>query len=331
MCFKDSSLTETRRKRGYTAGMQKKIGGWARFATAAALMPALLVQQGFGWGREGHKLINRLAAETLPHDVPEFLRSAAGQDAMEYYGPEPDRWRSPAEPELNAASAPEHFIDLEWADLVGSPLPRRRYDFVRALAYAQKTHPELPLTPEKVGLQPYATDEGYERLKAAMREYRMLSAEHKDLQPVQGEILYLAGILGHYIADGSQPLHTSIQYNGWTGDNPHNYTTLHTIHAQFETKFVSASVRPDDVRRLVTHAPVVIEDVFTQYVEYLGKSNALVDETYRLEKNGGFNGRGDAQSRAFVDERIAAGVTELRDVIYTAWVKSADPVPHSRN
>ena len=286
----------------------------------------LLVQQGFGWGREGHMLINRLAVEALPRDVPEFLRSAAAQDAIEYYGPEPDRWRSPTEPELNVAAAPEHFLDMEWADLVGTPLPRRRYDFVRALAYAQTAHPELPLTPEKVGLQPYATDEGYERLKAAMREYRTLSAQHKDVQPVEGEILYLAGILGHYIADGSQPLHTSVQYNGWTGANPHGYTTLHTIHSQFETTFVKASVRPSDVRRLVPQAPIVIDDVFTQYVQYLRKSNSLVDETYLLEKSGGFEGTGDAQSRAFVDERLAAGVTELRDVIYTAWIKSADPI-----
>ena len=292
----------------------------------AGLALMLLVQEGFGWGREGHMLINRLAVEALPRDVPEFLRSAAAQDAMEYYGPEPDRWRSPTEPELNVAAAPEHFLDMEWADLVGTPLPRRRYDFVRALAYAQTAHPELPLTPEKVGLQPYATDEGYERLKAAMREYRTLSAQHKDVQPVEGEILYLAGILGHYIADGSQPLHTSVQYNGWTGANPHGYTTLHTIHSQFETTFVKASVRPSDVRRLVPQAPIVIDDVFTQYVQYLRKSNSLVDETYLLEKSGGFEGTGNAQSRAFVDERLAAGVTELRDVIYTAWIKSADPI-----
>ncbi len=296
----------------------------------AGLALMLLVQEGFGWGREGHMLINRLAVEALPRDVPEFLRSAAAQDAMEYYGPEPDRWRSPTEPELNVAAAPEHFLDMEWADLVGTPLPRRRYDFVRALAYAQTAHPELPLTPEKVGLQPYATDEGYERLKAAMREYRTLSAQHKDVQPVEGEILYLAGILGHYIADGSQPLHTSVQYNGWTGANPHGYTTLHTIHSQFETTFVKASVRPSDVRRLVPQAPVVIDDVFTQYVQYLRKSNSLVDETYLLEKSGGFEGTGNAQSRAFADERLAAGVTELRDVIYTAWIKSADPIPAHR-
>ncbi len=46
-------------------------------------------------------------------------------------GPEPDRWRNPAEAELNAAQAPEHFIDLEPADALG-PLPRNRLDFEAA-------------------------------------------------------------------------------------------------------------------------------------------------------------------------------------------------------
>ena len=59
-------------------------------------------------------------------------------------------------------------------------LPRKRYDFVRALADAQKSHPDLPLTPEKVGLQPYQTAEVWERLKVAMREYR--TAEGGDQQ-----------------------------------------------------------------------------------------------------------------------------------------------------
>jgi hypothetical protein len=64
-------------------------------------------------------MINKLAASTLPVDVPVFLRSEAAVNEIEYLGPEPDRWRSPAEPELNAAQALEHFIDLEPADALG--------------------------------------------------------------------------------------------------------------------------------------------------------------------------------------------------------------------
>jgi hypothetical protein len=272
-------------------------------------------------------LINRLAGAALPADVPAFLRTPAALDALEYYGPEPDRWRSPAEPELNAAQVPEHFIDLEYADLIG-PLPRRRYDYIRALAAAQPAHPDIPLTPEKVGLQPYVTDEVFERLESAFRDYRALVAAHQDTKPSEAEIVFLAGWLGHYVADGSQPLHTTIQYNGWTGPNPHSYTTEHRIHAEFETAFVHANVKPADVAPLVAAAkPAVLKDVFADYLSYLRHSNSLVEQTYQLDKQGAFINAGTPAGKAFVDERLAAGAIELRDLIYTAWIRSADPVP----
>ena len=304
----------------------RKFLGVVRVAVAGALLPVMLVQQSWAWGSDGHIMINRLAAAALPSDVPEFLRSKEAQDAMAYYGPEPDRWRSPLEPELNAAQSPEHFIDLEYADMVGD-LPRRRYDFVRALAFAQKSHLDLPLTPEKVGLQPYQTVEVWERLKSAMRDYRQLRQDHKDTKPSECEIVFLAGWLGHYVADGSQPLHTTIQYNGWTGPNPNGYTTEHKIHSLFESTFVSANVKASDIAPLIAAKPVVVGDVFVDYMAYLRHTNSMVEKTYQLEKSGAFAGAGTPAGKEFVDERIAAGATELRDMIYSAWVRSADPLP----
>ena len=297
-----------------------------RLIAAVLLLPLMLVQQGFAWGIDGHMMINRLAGANLPPDVPDFLRSPAALNALEYYGPEPDRWRSPAEPELNAAQAPEHFIDLEWADLAG-PLPRRRYDYIRALAVAQAKHPDMVLTPDKVGLQPYVTTEVYERLQSAFRDYRALVVAKKDTKPSEAEITFLAGWLGHYVADGSMPLHTSIQYNGWTGPNPNGYTTEHHIHALFESEFVHENVKAADFAPLVAaDKPVVMGDVFTEYMAYLRHSNSLVEETYQLEKAGAFAGHGTPDGKAFVDQQLAAGAVELRNMIYTAWVKSGAPV-----
>ena len=78
--------------------------------------------------------------------------------------------------------------------------------------------------------------------------------------------------------------------------------------------------------------PVVFDDVFDQYVELPAeRPTRLVEKTYQLEKTGAFTGEGTPAGKVFVDERLAAGVTELRDLIYTAWVRSADPVPAYRN
>lgn len=264
-------------------------------------------------------MINRLAATHLPADVPAFLRSDAAAEEIEYLGPEPDRWRSPAEPELNAAQAPEHFIDLEPADALG-PLPRNRLDFeAKVFAAGQR--------PEKIGLQPWETNEVWERLKAALRDYRNLAAAGQSTLPAEQAAIFYAGWLGHYVGDGSQPLHTTIQYNGWVGPNPNGYTTAHTIHWQFEGPFVAANIHSPQVETKMTPAHVVDGDLFTAYVAYLRQSATFVEKVYQLEKAGGFVGAGSTESVDFTAARLAAGASMLRDMIYTAWVESGQPVP----
>ena len=112
-------------------------------------------------------MINRLAAEGLPADMPAFMRTPEAIAEIAYLGPEPDRWRSRAEAELSAEQAPDHFIDLEEADLIG-PLPRRRYDYIAALYAYAAAHPAQAdeMRPEKVGFQPYITEEVWQRLKS---------------------------------------------------------------------------------------------------------------------------------------------------------------------
>lgn len=285
------------------------------------------------WGNEGHRIINRVAAERLPQDVPAFLRSPDAVSEIEYLGPEPDRWRSPLEPELNASQAPDHFIDLELADLIG-PLPRSRYEYSRMLYAVAREHPQdaAKLAPEKVGFQPYIAIEVMERLQSALREWRTLSTagpvKSDDARAAQQAAILYAGWLGHYVADGSMPLHTTIQYNGWVSkENLHGYTTEHRIHAQFESAFVAANLKITDVQPLIPAGANVLTDPFADYVAYLRKSNQLVECVYQLEKTGGFNNAGNAQSRQFTAERLAAGATMLRDMIYTAWINSAKAVP----
>ena len=262
--------------------------------------------------------MNKLAASTLPADVPAFLRSPEAIAEIEYLGPEPDRWRSPAEPELVAAQAPEHFIDMELADALG-PLPHRRFDF-EAKVYAAGQRPE------KIGLQPWEAIEVWERLKSSMREYRKLSAAKQDTRPVEQVIIFYAGWLGHYVGDGSQPLHVTIQFNGWTGPNPNGYTTDHKIHWQFEGPFVEANLHEAEVRAKLTPLKAIDGDIFDAYVAYLRNTKTYVEKVYQLEKAGGFVGAGTAESRQFTAERLGAGASMLRDMIYTAWLESAKPV-----
>jgi hypothetical protein len=292
-----------------------------RVALAAVVLVglALVSQPARAWEQEGHRIINKLAASNLPADMPAFLRSQAAIDEIEYLGPEPDRWRSRAEPELNAAQAPEHFIDFEAADALG-PLPHKRFDFEAKVFAAGKQ-------PEVIGLQPWETDEVWERLKAAMREYRFLASAGQDTKPVEAAILFYAGWLGHYVGDGSQPLHVSVSYNGWVGPNPNGYTTGHQIHHLFEGPFVAANIRAPEVQARMTPVKLIEGDMFDAYVAYLRHTGTYVEKVYQFEKAGSFIGAGTPESRDFTAERLAAGASMLRDMIYTAWIDSAQPVP----
>ncbi len=159
-----------------------------------------------------------------------------------------------------------------------------------------------------------------------MRDYRTLSAAHQDTKPVEAAILFYAGWLGHYVGDGSQPLHVTIQYNGWVGPNPNGYTTEHHIHSLFESTFVDAAIHPSNVQPLITPLRS-IGDEWDDYLAYLRHTGTYVEKVYQLDKVHGFDGTGTAESRQFTAERLAAGASMLRDLIVAAWTKSAEPVP----
>jgi hypothetical protein len=308
-----------------------KTNRFTRGLIGVALIALTFLQPeaALAWGNEGHTYVNRVAADHIPEAMPKFFRRAGNE--LAYLGPEPDRWRSPTEFALKNAQEPDHFIDLERVDWL-DPLPRGRYEFYRKLyeKRAQTTERPDDYLPERVGLQPYITMEVYGRLKAAFREYRKLKSDHKPTGPVEQAIIFYAGWLGHYIADGSQPLHTTIKYNGWVGPNPNGYTTLHEIHAQFETAYVGANITERDFSAFV-HAPEKLDDPFARYLTYLRESNGLVEKVYVLEKSGGFRGKGSSEAFDFTTHRLAAGSQMLLNLWYTAWIESEAPLPASEH
>jgi amino acid transporter len=211
---------------------------------------------------------------------------------------------------------------IEWM----KPLPPGRYEFYRKLyekRAATKDDPDDYL-PERVGLQPYITMEIFDRLKAGFREYRRLRQLRQPTGPVERAIVFYAGWLGHYVADGSQPLHTTVSYNGWVGPNPNHYTTQPGIHWRFEGPYVAANIQAKDFGSMV-HAPERLADPFRQYLEYLEASHALVEKVYALDKAGGFTGKGSPEALAFTEQRLAAGTQMLLNLWYTAWLDSAIP------
>ena len=122
--------------------------------------------------------------------------------------------------------------------------------------------------------------------------------------------------------------HVTRQYNGWTGPNPHGYTTGQQIHSQFEGAFVSANI----------HCPRCMpkkNDAAPSYRRRYFRRLRRLPTPHRYLRRKGLPTRerredswdaGSAESRDFTIERLAAGASMLRDMIYTAWIDSAQPV-----
>ncbi|MGZ4821269.1 MAG: nuclease [Terriglobales bacterium] len=289
------------------------------------VLTILAIQPASPWWDNGHVLINRTAALKVPASMPSFMRLAA--ERVAYLGPEPDRWRERSEFSLKNSQEPDHFLNMELVADVPD-LPQGRYDYYRLL-YAKRVAAKKngdEFLPETVGTQPYITIEIYDRLKVAFREYRRMKQQNLPTEAVEQNAVLYAGWLGHYVADGSNPLHTTISYDGWVGPNPNGYTTQKGIHAEFEGRFVTRTLDQMEIASLVQD-PVRQKDPWHDYLQYLRDSNHLVEMVYQLEKAGELKDTGTAESRQFLRQRLAAGAQMLLNLWYTAWEESALPVP----
>jgi hypothetical protein len=310
-----------------------------RGSIAAACLIVCLIstpQPVGAWGSVGHLWVNQVAASKLAAPMPEFMLTAAARERLRYLGPEPDRWRSSIEKFLKNAQEPDHFFNSEAIPSDFGDLPAGRYDYIHRL-YERRAIGLLTgmdrkqadeLLPERIGFQPYIVMEVFDRLRNAFREYRHFKAAGEDATQAEQNAIFYAGWLGHYVADGAQPLHDSVNYDGWVGPNPNGYVTAHGIHADFETRFVNENLKPEQFASLVT-APVQLKDPFKDYQQYMRDSLAQMEPLYKLEKAGGFKGAGTPEAREFTLKRLAAGSQMLANLWYTAWMESAvDPPPY---
>lgn len=267
------------------------------------------------WGVDGHRMVAMAAVEGLPADMPGFFIHAAEQ--LTYLGPEPDRWRDDSLTAMNEAWRYDHYIDLENVPAGALDAPDR-FEYLAALYAAGVQEPE-----QNAGFLPYRILELYQRLVTGFARWRVADSEQVR-RWVQDRIINDAGILGHYVADASNPHHTTIHFNGWSraAPNPRRYTTSRDFHRQFETVFVAARIDLDDVRAAVPAGAKVVR-AWPAIIDFIHQTHEQVEPLYALEQAYGFDpGSANAETEAFAIERLAAGATMLRSLWYSAWVES---------
>jgi len=303
------------------------------------------------WGVRGHTVANLVAVEGLPQDGLAFLKT---QEAyIGHLGTIPDTWRGYTEPYLRISEDANHGWYTEQFDYIPVP-PRSRTEFV--LRVYDEYLKQKAISPDRAklinirytGTQAYSIMEGYERIKAGMRLYRSvgsqtprldLAAQFASISPLLSDpaqvrqmlgndIAFYMGWVGHYVADAAQPLHNSQHHDGWAGANPKGYTRDPEIHGRFESRYLDLMrVTAPDVLPYMRKDARHLDDVWKAVLDHSLEARESVEEVYKLDLRGAFEKKDDPEARELVCKRLASGGGFLRDLVYTAWIESAKPIP----
>jgi hypothetical protein len=304
---------------------------------------------GFAWDYDGHRIINELALAGLPADFPAFARTPAATERIAFLAGEPDRWRNSPDRSLQNNNNPNHYLDLEqlgWAGLNPATVSPLRYTFALEFAAGRAAHASnFPVinpdkdtdgTREWPGFLPWKITEDTARLQSAfsyLKAFEEGGGTAEEIANAQANIIDLMGVMGHYVGDGSQPLHVTVYHHGWVGPNPHGFTTDPRFHSWIDGGFIArAGIRFAGLEPQARAATLVgvgggADARFRAVMNYLVAQNERVVPLYELEKEGKLRADGSPGSfdgRGFIEEQLLRGGQMLGSLWLTAW-KTAPP------
>ena len=298
---------------------------------AASASPAL------AWEEVGHRWIGTLGVQTLPPNLPAFLRTPEAARDVGEWAREPDRSRGAGRAH-DQDRDPGHFADVDDAGkLLGGPtldhMPVTREEYEKQLQAAGSDS-------WKAGYLYYNIVEGWQQLVKdfaywradAYGEKAAKDPAHKawlkvDRERREKQLIFDLGYWAHFVGDGSQPLHVTYHYNGWGNfPNPKGYTN-ERIHSPFEGDFVAHNLKLEAVKaamRPPADCPGAC-DVAARTGGYLLNTSQYVETVYQMWGAGDLQD-GNPKGTAFVTARVADGAAELRDLVVWAWNASGKMV-----
>lgn len=320
-----------------------------------AMVPAL-PGQALAWGHSGHVNISRIAMESLPDDLPGFLRTATAAAYVGELGAEPDESKTAgaitSEPGARITTAktahdaerdPGHYIDIDDEGIIQGgavrldALPPTREAFDTAQRGATSPTKQTQYTS---GYLPYTIMDGFQQVRKDLGIWRALQAglrtadtsEMRAWFTMQVEYreritLQDLGTWSHYVADASQPMHISIHYNGWGQfANPRGFTSA-PIHAPFEGSFVRqfidfAAVKAAMPARRDCGCPIEVR--VPQYLQETLEQLAVAYQAAGIGDGADLYRTAQPAEIAIVTQQLARGAAELRDEITDAWRQSID-------
>ncbi len=313
-----------------------------------ATMVGVLAFKVGAWDYEGHHAVNELALASLPSDFGIQLTPEL-KDRIAFLAGEPDRWRNTPDLALKHVNGPDHYFDLEdiqLLDLTPETLPPLRYDFVADIALARSAHPErFPKidpdrdsdhTRELDGFLPWAITENFEKLKSdfsTLKTLRQSGGTAVEIANAEADCVYVMGVMGHFVGDSSQPLHTTKYFNGWIGDNPKNFTTRQNFHAWIDGGYFrkTGGIKVDQLVGGIQPASRLANSdepdvVFHDVVDFIVAGNKYVEPLYQMEKDGQLTGEGDKgkEGLPFLNGQLVKAGQMLGNLWLTAWLDAPE-------
>jgi hypothetical protein len=267
---------------------------------------------GFDWGFFAHKKINSLAIFTLPPEMIGFYKKHISFITERSVAPDQRRYAVEEE-------GPRHYIDLDrYGDSALYKLPRYWKDAVSHIG-------EDSLMAN--GIVPWRIIQMHNLLKDAF------------LIGDPNAILRISAELGHYVADGHVPLHTTSNYDG-------QLTGQTGLHALWESRLPELFYNEYD---FFVGKAAYIDDVPAKVWETIAVAYQAVDSVLNFErvistksgsKKYSFESKGKKTVKVvsghfardyhealngMVERQMRASVKMIGDLWYTAWVDAGQP------
>ncbi len=204
------------------------------------------------WGASGHMLVNRAAIQLMTSKDKQFFQANA--DNLAEFAKTPDvLWKQKATYEKEK---PMHFFqwDRYEASRLESLFP---IDLNRATSIMG-----APFINEN-GTTPWRAAQIFKKLKTALAAKDCMTA------------LQMAGVLGHYIGDLSQPMHNSSDYDGQSIHKP-------GIHKYFESTLVEQQNQASLLAAVIKSGSGSFPEI--EQVEFTGQPMQVVDAAVRESK-----------------------------------------------
>lgn len=253
----------------------------------------------FAWGKKAHKLVNTKAIEFLPDEM-NLMKS--WKDYLGEHASDPDIRR-----DYDSIEWPKHFIDIDYyPEFLNGKVIKDKSILIGL--YGEETV-------VKMGLLPWATLETYDNLKKSFME------KNRD------KVLIYTSDLGHYVADGHQPFHTLLNYDG-------ELTDQKGIHGRYESEMVNAYI--DQIASSIKTPNVgYVTEPLDFIFDYLTASNSSAPVIFNADKiayeQTGSHGSDDYyrlmwfRTKYVTIDQLSNASGVLASLIYSAWIDAGKP------